>query len=187
MCIRDRQECGVGIVEIRLDGDVPAFVAPPTRIAPLEPAIADRLLGKMGLDTASVMASARLDNGPVWQVFELASAADVLSVNASTLRWPDEVAIGLIGAHPGGHECQYEVRMLAPSSGMNEDPITGSLNSALAHWFDSRNKLPDAMVVAQGTAIGRSGRVHVSRDAGNPDNILVGGHTHIIVEGSVIL
>ena len=182
-----RQECGVGIVEIRLNGDVPAFVAPPTRIATLETAIADRLLGKMGLDTTSVIASARLDNGPVWQVFELASAADVLSVNASTLRWPDEVAIGLIGAHPSGHECQYEVRMLAPSSGMSEDPITGSLNSALAHWFDKRNKLPDAMVVAQGTVIGRSGRVHVSRDAGNRDNILVGGHTHILVEGSVSL
>ena len=34
--------------------------------------------------------------------------------------------------HPPGHDIDFEVRMLAPSSGMLEDPITGSLNAVLA-------------------------------------------------------
>ena len=77
--------------------------------------------------------------------------------------------------------------MLAPSSGMSEDPITGSLNSALAHWFAKRKQLPDSMVVAQGTCIERSGRVYVSRAAGTNERVLIGGHSHILIEGSVVL
>ena len=66
--------------------------------------------------------------------FRLDSAASVMALDSSRVRWPDFQGIGFIGAHPEGTECAYEVRMLAPSSGMREDPITGSLNSALAHW-----------------------------------------------------
>ena len=125
-----------------------------------------------------------LNNGPVWQVFELASATDVLGVDSSRVRWPEFKAIGLIGKHDGTHVCDYEVRMLAPSSGMSEDPITGSLNSALAHWLDSQGRLEDNLLIAQGTSIDRHGRVYIS----NIDNkILIGGETHILVQGSVTI
>ncbi len=77
--------------------------------------------------------------------------------------------------------------MLGPPSGMSEDPITGSLNSALAHWFESRGQLPESMLVAQGTKIGRIGRVYVSRDSNNNDRVLIGGHSHILIEGTVTL
>lgn len=182
-----RQKCGIGIVEIRLDGEVPAFVAPPTIIEPMLASDQNRLVRRLGLDANTIIETAILDNGPVWQVFELSTAADVLAVDSATVRWPDEQAIGLIGAHPEGAECAYEVRMLAPSSGMSEDPITGSLNSALAHWFASRQKLKDSMVVAQGTKINRSGRVYISRDATDPECILIGGQSHILIEGTVHL
>lgn len=182
-----RQACGIGIIEIRLGGEVPAFVAPPTAIKPMPSTDQDRLIAKLGLRSETVRATAVLENGPVWQVFELASAADVLAVDSATVRWPDEKSIGLIGAHPAGSACAYEVRMLAPSSGMSEDPTTGSLNAALAHWFAHQNKLSDSMVVAQGTCINRTGRVHISRDSNDPECILIGGNTHILIEGSVEL
>jgi len=182
-----RQACGVGIIEIRLDGRVPAFVAPPTSIRQMPSADQDRLIAKLGLDPTSVRATAVLDNGPVWQAFELAHAADVLAVDSATVRWPDEKSIGLIGAHAAGSDCAYEVRMLAPSSGMREDPTTGSLNAALAHWFAQRNKLDHSIIVAQGTCINRTGRVYISRDAGKPECILIGGQTHVLIEGSVTL
>lgn len=182
-----RQQCGVGIVDIELDGEAPAFVAPPTEIAAIDSTDRERIIAKLGLESGVVVATARLNNGPVWQAFELASAADVLAVDSARVKWPDEKAIGLIGPHPEGAECQYEVRMLAPSSGMSEDPITGSLNSALAHWFAKRKQLPDSMVVAQGTCIERSGRVYVSRAAGTNERVLIGGHSHILIEGSVVL
>ena len=73
--------------------------------------------------------------------------------------------------------------MLAPSSGMGEDPITGSLNSALAHWLQQQNRLDSGYVAAQGTVIGRAGRVHV-RLAANERDILIGGETRILIEGT---
>jgi predicted PhzF superfamily epimerase YddE/YHI9 len=38
------------------------------------------------------------------------------------------------------------------------------------------------MVVSQGTALGREGRVHITPV---DDRILIGGDTHILIEGSV--
>ena len=182
-----RQLCGVGIVEIYVDREVPAFVAPPTAISPMPETDRERIGQKLKLDESAIVATAVLDNGPVWQVFELRSAQDVLAVDAMSVRWPDEKSIGLIGPHPSGSACDYEVRMLAPSSGMSEDPITGSLNAALAHWFAARKKLNDTMQVAQGTVINRHGRVFVSRDGAANESILIGGQTHILVDGSVTL
>lgn len=89
-------------------------------------------------------------------------------------------------AHPRGAECDCEVRMLAPSSGMSEDPITGSLNSAIAHWMQAEGRLPGPVTIAQGTAIGRRGRVSI-RPGKDKGSILIGGQTHILVRGTVAL
>ena len=159
-------------------------MAPPTTIEALPEENASAIIERLNLNASKLAGTALLNNGPVWQVIELASAADVLSVDSSRVRWPEFKAIGLIGKHDGTHECDYEVRMLAPSSGMSEDPITGSLNSALAHWLDSQGRLEDNLLIAQGTSIDRHGRVYIS----NIDNkILIGGETHILVQGSVTI
>lgn len=179
-----RQECGVGIVDIELGGTVPAFVAPPTKVAPLPDDRLHAILSALGIAADRVVRSARLDNGPGWQVLELASAADVLAVDSAKVRWPDFQSIGLIGAHPTGSDCAFEVRMLAPSSGMSEDPITGSLNAAIARWMQAEGRLQSEFVVAQGTAIGRAGRVFVTPRG---DKVLIGGETQIMIEGTLVL
>ena len=126
-----------------------------------------------------------MNNGPVWQTLELVDAATVLDVDSSRVRWPDYGPIGLVGAHPEGSECDFEVRNLAPSSGMSEDPITGSLNSALACWFAEQGRLNRDLLMAQGTNIDRHGRVYISPA---PDGgILVGGDVTIMIEGSVAI
>lgn len=182
-----RQECGIGIVEVDITGEVPAFIAPPTSIELLPEANIRAISHLLKLNPDSIMRTARLDNGPVWQAFALRTAADVLAVDSATVRWPDVQPIGLIGPHPAGSECSYEVRMLAPSSGMSEDPITGSLNSALAHWLHSLHELDGEIVNAQGTNIQRHGRVHIKPDPQVDARILIGGQTHILVEGTVEL
>jgi predicted PhzF superfamily epimerase YddE/YHI9 len=65
-----------------------------------------------------------------------------------------------------------------------EDPITGSLNAALAHWLREQGQLEDPIVVTQGTALGREGRVHITP---MEDRILIGGDTHILIEGTVTI
>ena len=182
-----RQQCAVGIVDIDMSGIFPAFVAPPTSIENLANEGFHKLTQALELDSQKVINTAKLDNGPVWQVIELESAADVLAIDSSKVRWPEFKAIGLIGAHQPDAECDYEVRMLAPSSGMSEDPITGSLNSALAHWLYTQDRLDKQIVVAQGTSIGRHGRVYIKPDSQRPGRVLIGGQTQIIIEGTVCL
>ncbi|HWY63521.1 MAG TPA: PhzF family phenazine biosynthesis protein [Rhizomicrobium sp.] len=181
-----RQECGVGIVDIDLNGTMPAFAAPKTTVAPLPDDKRQAIIAALGLAPERILATALLSNGPVWQVFELKSAIDVLAVDSSKIRYPQFPYVGLIGAHPAGAECDYEVRLLAPSSGMSEDPITGSLNAAIARWKYGTGAWQRPVTVAQGTRIGRSGRVFIRYDRGT-DNVWIGGQTCILIEGAVTL
>ena len=179
------QECAVGLIEIRNDAKSSAFAAPSTTVAPLPAAKRDAITTALQIDAARIVDTAVLNNGPVWQVLELASADDVLAVDSSRIRYPEFAPVGLIGAHRPGAECQFEVRMLAPSSGMSEDPITGSLNAAIAHWRYGSGRWRDPVLVAQGTRIGRHGRVSIQR--GSDGRVWVGGQTQILIEGTVVL
>ena len=181
-----RQQCNIGIVEIDVSQPARyAFVAPPTAIRPLDAGVVQRLGGALELAPESIVAAAELDNGPVFQVLQLADAAAVLAADSAKLRYPAFSRIGLLGAHADGAECDYESRLLAPMNGMSEDPITGSLNSALAHWLKARNLLERPLVIAQGTQIGRQGRVYVEPRAGG--EIAIGGQTHILIDGTVVI
>ncbi len=182
-----RQECGVGIVEIDIAANPPAFIAPPTTVAAMPDEKFSELTEKLGIRPEQVLRSAVLNNGPEWHAFELENAEQVLAVDSSRVRWPNERSIGLIGRHESGAECDFEVRMLAPSSGMSEDPITGSLNSALAHWRLHNSELDKPILVAQGTTINREGRVHITPSQSVPGQASIGGHTNILIEGTVYL
>jgi len=181
---RVKQECGVGIVEIDVSTEKYAFVAPPTKIATMPEAQLQDIVETLEISPDAVLHKAILDNGPVWQVLQLASAEQVLAVDSSLVKWPENKPVGLVGAHAASHECDYEVRMLAPSSGMSEDPITGSLNAALAHWMVADGRLVNPITIAQGTKINRHGRVSVNPQG---ENTYIGGDTHILIDGQVTL
>jgi PhzF family phenazine biosynthesis protein len=181
-----RQECGIGIVEIDISQPEQfAFLAPPTQIQTMTSANHEAITAALNIPPEAIIHTAQLNNGPVWQVFELATAEHVLALDSSAVRWPAFQSLGFIGKYPSTAECDYEVRMLAPSSGMSEDPITGSLNSALAHWLQSSGKLQQAITVAQGTVINRHGRVFIRATQNN--DVFIGGHTHILIQGTVSL
>jgi len=177
-----RQECGIGIVDIDSTAERLAFVAPPTSVSPLDLDRFEAIAGALGIPPESVVQTATLDNGPVWQVLDLGSAEEVLAIDSSRARWSPLEFVGLLGAHAPGSECDYEVRMLA-SNGV-EDPITGSLNAALAYWLRDQALLDEPLVVSQGTAMGRHGRVYIRP---TEDRVLIGGDTHILIEGTLIL
>ena len=181
-----KQECAVGIVDIDLSGRFPAFAAPKTAIAPLPEDKLKAIISALGISSDRILRTAQLSNGPVWQVIELASAADVLAADSTRIRYPEFLGVGLIGAHAAGSECEYEVRMLGASSGMSEDPITGSLNAAIARWKYGSGEWQRPVTVAQGTCIGRSGRVSIRYD-GMADTVWIGGHTCFLIEGTLTL
>jgi predicted PhzF superfamily epimerase YddE/YHI9 len=78
------------------------------------------------------------------------------------------------------------VRAFFPKDGATvEDPVTGSLNASLAEWLIRTARATAPYVASQGTALGRAGRVRVSRD--DDGTIWVGGATVTCMAGEVEL
>ncbi|MGN6687769.1 MAG: PhzF family phenazine biosynthesis protein [Actinomycetales bacterium] len=206
-----RQESGLGLVTLRADeatGEL-AFAAPSRRRSgPLSPEDVDLLVAGLGLDPDAVVDSQWCDNGPPWQALLLRSAEDVLAarpdpavlggryVGLVALRQPPlstdapAAALGVPGAGaadaPAGDVvADAEVRAFFPTAqGLGEDPVTGSLNAALAQWLIGSGTLPDRYVAAQGTALGRQGRVSLLREG---DDMWVGGRCVTVIDGTVTL
>lgn len=176
------QECGAGLVRIRRDGDVLAFAAPPLqRGGPLDEGDVERIGRGLGLSRADIVDHQWCDNGPGWQAVLLESAEQVLALqpDPSLLAGLD---VGVVGPHTSG-DVDYEVRAFFPgNSGLTEDPVTGSLNAALAQWLIGSGRAPESYLAAQGTAMGRSGRVHVDRVG---ENIWIGGRCVTVIDGQV--
>jgi PhzF family phenazine biosynthesis protein len=78
-----------------------------------------------------------------------------------------------------------EVRAFAAPAGINEDPVTGSLNASLAQWLIEDGLMPARYVAAQGASLGRAGRVYLERDA--KAQVWVGGQVVTCVDGVVQL
>ena len=78
-----------------------------------------------------------------------------------------------------------EVRAFAAPLGINEDPVTGSLNASLAQWLIADGYAPRDYIAAQGTCMGREGRVHIHQDA--ESQVWVGGHSVTCIRGQVTL
>ncbi|MEQ6902620.1 PhzF family phenazine biosynthesis protein [Nocardioides sp. YIM 152588] len=178
------QECGAGLVRLRRRHGRLAFAAPPlVRSGPLEPDLLDGILSALGIARADVVDAAWVDNGPGWTGIRLASADAVLALRPDFAALPADV--GVVGPYPPGAECAVEVRAFCqPSMGLAEDPVTGSLNASLAQWL-AGSVLPSSYVAAQGTAVGRSGRVHV--ETAEDGTIWVGGATRTTIRGHLDL
>ena len=179
------QQCGVGLVRVRRDGERLAFQAPPLRRAAADAATLDAVTAALGLARPRLLDAAWLDNGPRWLGLRLDGADAVLALE------PDHAAlkrlgvkVGAIGAHAAGAEPAFEVRAFAAAIGIPEDPVTGSLNASLAQWLIGAGLAPPRYVAAQGTRLGREGRVHVEQRDGE---VWIGGHSVGCVDGRVRL
>ncbi len=180
------QECGVGLVELRRDGDILAFAAPPTIRSgvPTQDELGEALeLLRIGPD--QVAGAQWVDNGPGWIAVKLHSAEAVLALEP--LRsYPRHVDVGVIGAHRAGAEVAWEIRTFFSDhqGAVIEDPVTGSFNASAAQWLYASGAQSGPYTAAQGTRIGRQGRIHVSRDA--QDQVWVGGRTRTLFSGGML-
>ena len=189
------QECGVGLVTIRRDAQRLAFAAPPLlKSGPLPEADVALIARGLGVAREDIVAHAWCDNGPNWRGVMLRSAEQVLALkpDGAVLAGLD---VGVVGPRgkvgvtapqaPGG-DTDFEVRAFFPgNNGLTEDPVTGSLNAALAQWLMGAGLAPARYVAAQGTVLGRAGRVHIERDA--QGTIWVGGDSVSCISGQVTL
>jgi PhzF family phenazine biosynthesis protein len=178
------QECGVGLVQLRL-GERLAFGAPPlVRSGAVDDADLDRIARALRIGRSEIVDSQWVDNGAGWVAVRLRDADAVLALSPDFGAF-NGLDIGVAGLYPPGRETQVEVRGFAPDFGIPEDPVTGSLNAGLAQWLTGDRTLPPSHVAAQGTALGRAGRIHI--DTGADGTIWVGGATVTTISGAVSL
>ncbi|MEV0994526.1 PhzF family phenazine biosynthesis protein [Nonomuraea sp. NPDC050202] len=177
------QECGAGLVLVDATDAGLAFRTPPlVRSGPVEEELLEQIVESLCITREDVVDAEWVDNGPGWVGVLLKDAEAVLALRPRTV--PHD--IGVVGPYPEGSPCAFEVRAFFPSQGSTvEDPVTGSLNGSLAEWLLRTGRAKAPYVAAQGTAIGRAGRVDIS--VGSDDAVRVGGDVITCVTGHVEL
>ncbi len=202
------QECGVGLVTLRVQDGRHAFAAPTLHRADPDPDKLAAVLQALGLMAEEVLAVQQLHNGPHWLGLLLPDVQTVLSLS------PDHAALKRLGVkvgvaarrhsapglirrasrearafatHLAAHEdsSDLEVRGFAAPVGITEDPVTGSLNASLAQWLIADGHLPARYRARQGTALGRAGEVFVQRDEAG--QVWIGGDVVGCIQGQVTL
>jgi len=179
------QECGAGLVRVKRDGARLAFAAPPLRRSgDVAPELRSRIAASLGVAEPAIKAAQWIDNGPGWVAVMLGSRAEVLGLKHDAGMLPDQ-SLGVVApwdAARDGGEAQFEVRAFMSRGG--EDPVTGSLNAGLAQWLIGAGLAKPRYIAAQGTVLGRAGRVHVVQEG---DTIWIGGDVAGCVAGTITL
>lgn len=180
------QECGAGLVPVRIAAGLPAFAAPPLiRGGPVDDAYRARVTAILGLAPEQIVDVAWIDNGPGWVGVLVHDAATVLGLEPDRTPYtgPGAIDIGVIGPYPAGSELAFELRAFYSGAHgeLREDPVTGSLNASAAQWLIAAGRATAPYVASQGTALGVQGRVHIDQDRDGA--IWVGGAAAVCVDG----
>ena len=176
------QECGAGLIPLRQTEAGLAFAAPSLRRSgPVDEPVAAHVAAVLNIKRDDIVDIQWADNGPGWVGVLLASAEAVLALRPGVV----DMDIGVAGPYPEGSPAALEVRAFTPKISSSEDPVTGSLNASLGQWLLAAGRVHAPYVASQGTALGRRGRVHVSRD--DDGQVWVGGATVTCVSGTVEL
>jgi PhzF family phenazine biosynthesis protein len=204
------QECKVGLVKIRRETGTRrlAFAAPALKRSAPSPTTLAQVATALGLKASQVLAAQCLDNGPLWLGLLLESPETVLSLSPDhralaklgtkvgvIARYHHEEAAPLIGranrearafaTSASSFAPDFEVRAFVSPVGVDEDPVTGSLNASLAQWLIAEGHAPERYTASQGVCLGRAGQVHLERDAAG--QVWVGGESVSCLDGSVKL
>ena len=174
------QECGVGLVRLRLEATRAAFAAPKLERGEVDADDLGAVLAALGVPAGKVVAAQWLKNGPRWLGLLLDSAETVLAIAPDAARMKRFAEVGVVGPQPHGSDTAFEVRGFVGHPNLYEDPVTGSLNAGLAQWLIGTGRAPDRYVASQGTRLGRAGRVRIEKEG---ETVWVGGQSVTCVRG----
>ncbi|KMS50916.1 phenazine biosynthesis protein PhzF [Novosphingobium barchaimii LL02] len=180
------QECGIGLVEVREEEGRLAFRAPPLiRSGPLDDADRTEAARLAGVDKARVVAAVHAANGPGWKLLHLSSAEAVLAAEPVS-HAPVGTDVALLGAIAPSGIAQFEVRAFFadPAGKLVEDPVTGSLNAAVAQYLFATGQAQGSYVAAQGRKVGADGLVHCSQGADG--EVWIAGRVETVSTGGVL-
>jgi PhzF family phenazine biosynthesis protein len=187
---RLRQECGVGVLELQVDGETLWLEAPPAT---------DTAVGSSDLNVLGKALSAKFKStpliinvGPRWLVAELAGAeavAALLPDMGAIADLSNRLSIGGVTVYGAASDGQsaFHVRSFAPAHGIPEDPVCGSGNISVAAYLvqtGQAQRLGGRYTARQGMQLGRDGRVSIRIEGGK---IFLGGGAVTCVEGTLRL
>lgn len=183
------QECGVGLVDVRISADgALAFAAPAATLTPFSDALIGSAINSDALD--DTQSPTVVDMGIRWLLLPMTSGAAVRAIEANAsdlLRLQKHAKVNGIapfGQLPQGESEQYELRALFVENGsLVEDPVTGSANACLARYFAAQGDTRDYRA-RQGSVMQRDGRIQVSF---TPEAIWIGGQTVTVIDGTIEL
>jgi len=184
------QQCGAGLVSIRVDPQAPGLWLrmPHARFTPIGPddhRLLEHIVG------GSFRSPPRLvDVGPRWIVAcygppdALLSAAPDLAALSALSRRLGATGLTLFSAAdtPDAAASPVEVRSWAPAHGVPEDPVCGSGNGSVAAYRADMGQVAPYLA-RQGRAIGRDGTIRIEYRG---SDIEVGGDAVVCVRGELL-
>ncbi|MGV0362356.1 PhzF family phenazine biosynthesis protein [Corynebacterium minutissimum] len=174
------QECGVGLVTVRQEEGRFAFATPPlVREGTLSEVELAEAVSALGISPDEVVDSGWVDNGPGWRLVQLGSADAVRALNPTPTPGVKVGVVGLDSSTDNAEGPAYEVRAITAQF---EDPVTGSFNGGAAQFLRAKDAVPAQYTAAQGSKVGRDGRVFIEDDG---TSIWVGGEAHVRVRGTL--
>ena len=187
------QECGAGLVTIEHSSSKYRLCLPSARSTPIDAPIAEELTAALRMPVDLTVAPRLIDVGPKWIVARVASDAALLAARPDFGRLAAlERRIGATGvtvfaarAAAANAADDIETRSFAPSQGVDEDPVCGSGNGAVAVFRREYGVLSAGAryVASQGRCVGRDGRVEVEIAA--TGDIWIGGQCVSTVVGEI--
>ena len=196
-------EEGIGPVEVTLEGDParPSFLWMRHGEARFGPALTNRegFARALGLAESDLLAGGPICTGSTGNAFLYVPLRDRETVDRARLDVPvllavqgegPNVGVFVFAPDPDPKAGRVYSRMFAPhTSGIPEDPATGSASGPLGAYLVERGLVTPAATVdivsEQGTRMGRPSfiRIRVGMSAGRVSEILVGGSVVPVIEG----
>jgi len=185
------QQCGAGLVTIERSGSGYRLRLPLARSTPLDAATSQELATALRMPVDLTVAARLIDVGPKWIVARIATNVALLAARPDFARLAAlERRLGATGAtvfaaHDDADVTDIETRSFAPSQGVDEDPVCGSGNGAVAVFRREHGELTSGTryVASQGRCVGRDGRVEVELAASG--DIWIGGRCVSTVVGEI--
>ena len=186
------QECGAGLLPVRVEGDGEARMihvrAPKPQLQAAVPELVEEVTAALG--ARPVAAPRNIRSGPWWLVCDLGEATAVRGLRpelervTSLCRRIGAIGVSVFGRERGG-AAAYAVRAFCPGDGIAEDPVTGSANACIGGYLlatEARGAM--SYRASQGRELGRDGVVEVSVDADG--EVSIGGQCVRCIEGQIL-
>lgn len=185
------QECGAGCVVVipSQEHGVPKYRLrlPEAVTRDVSTANLDKLVEVLGDEIDRLREPRVIDVGPKWLVAKMLSTDRLLALTPAldAMRSLEE-SLGITGVTLYAESSAgVEVRSFAPSQGVDEDPVCGSGNGAVAIFrrLSGELKLGEQYTASQGQCVGRRGQVEIQ--VGLEGDVWVGGACVTTLSGSL--